>query len=110
MHDGLSSSRKGVSLPGNTRRSEVFAQLFVNGTPDEVAREVRRLQDGQSILDGVRDQLRRLEGDSGAVDRRRLDVLATSIREAERSLTQDEEWATKPKPNVGAKPDSDANE
>jgi Protein of unknown function (DUF1552) len=110
MHDGLSSSRKGVSLPGNTRRAEVFAQLFVNGTPDEVAREIRRLQDGKSILDGVRDQLRRLERESGSVDRRRLDVLATSIREAEQSLTQDEEWATKPKPNVGDKPDSDANE
>ena len=55
-------------------------------------------------------KLRCLESESGEVDRRRPEVLATSIREAEQSLTQDEEWATKPKPNVGDKPDFDANE
>lgn len=61
MHDGLSSNRKGVSLPGNTSRPAVFTRLFINGSPDEVAREVRRVQDGQSILDGTRDQLKALE-------------------------------------------------
>jgi hypothetical protein len=110
MHDGLSSTRKGVSLPGNTSRGDVFARLFLDGTPEEVAREVRRIQDGKSILDGLRDQLKALEADAGAADRRRLDVLKTSIREAERDLAQDEEWATKPKPKVYAKPEPDANE
>lgn len=110
MHDGLSSNRKGVSLPGNTSRPAVFNRLFINGSPDEVAREVRRVQDGQSILDGTRDQLKALERMTGAADRRRLDILASSIREAEKSLAQDEEWATKPKPKVDEKLEPDANE
>ena len=66
MHDGLSSNRKGVSLPGNTSRPAVFTRLFINGSPGEVAREVRRVQDGQSILDGTRDQLKALERMTGA--------------------------------------------
>jgi len=110
MHDGLSSNRRGVSLPGNTRRADVFARLFVDGTPAETAREIRRLRDGRSILDGVRDQLRMLERDTGAADRRRLDLLASSIREAERDLAQDEEWAARPKPRISARPEPDAGE
>ena len=31
------------------------------------AREVRRIQDGKSILDGLRDQLKALEADAGAI-------------------------------------------
>jgi len=110
MHEGLSSNRKGVSLPGNTSRVSVFKRLFINGSPNEVAREVRRLQDGKSILDGTRQQLKTLERMTGAADRRRLDILASSIREAERSLAQDEAWATKPKPHIDAELEPDANE
>ena len=100
MHIGLSFNSKGVALPGVTRQSEVFQRLFINGTPDEVAREVHQLQDGKSILDGVGDQLSALNRSLGSEDRRRMEVLTTSIREAEQSLQQDEAWAAKPKPRV----------
>ena len=78
----------------------MFRQLFVDGTPDEIAREVQRLRDGQSILDGVRQQARDLARNLGAGDRERLDTLLTSIREAEERLAQDEAWVNKPKPKV----------
>jgi len=110
LHEGLSSNRKGVSLPGNSRRADVFARLFINGAPDAVAREIRSIQDGKSILDGVRDQLRTLEKDSGAADRQRLAVLTSAIRDAERNLAQDEAWAARPKPNINVKLERDANE
>ena len=95
-----SYNRKGVRVPSFGNAETMFRQLFVDGTPDEVAREVQRLRDGQSILDGVRGQARDLARNLGAGDRERLDTLLTSIREAEERLTQDEAWVNKPKPKV----------
>ena len=58
----LSWNRKGVKVPSEERATEVFKQLFIDGTPEEVARQVERIKTGQSILDGVRDQARSLGG------------------------------------------------
>ena len=96
----LSFNRKGVRMPSLGGAEAMFRQLFVDGTPDEIAREVQRLRDGQSILDGVRQQARDLARNLGAGDRERLDTLLTSIREAEERLAQDEAWVNKPKPKV----------
>jgi hypothetical protein len=106
----ISFNSKGVALPGQRNRAQLFAQLFVDGTPDEIARELRRLDDGKSILDGMRDQLRALSREISSADRQRMEVLTTSIREAEQSLAQEKEWAAKPKPRVDAKAESDPNE
>ena len=95
-----SFNRKGVRMPSLGGAEAMFRQLFVDGTPDEIAREVQRLRDGQSILDGVRQQARDLARNLGAGDRERLDTLLTSIREAEERLAQDEAWVNKPKPKV----------
>ena len=95
-----SYNRKGVRMPSFGSAEAMFRQLFVDGTPDEIAREIQRLRDGQSILDGVRQQARDLARNLGAGDRERLDTLLTSIREAEERLTQDEAWVNKPKPKV----------
>ena len=95
-----SYNRKGVRMPSLSNGGAMFRQLFVDGTPDEIAREIQRLRDGRSILDGVRQQARDLARNLGAGDRERLDSLLTSIREAEERLTQDEAWANKPKPKV----------
>lgn len=95
-----SYNSKGVRVPGLRDGGAMFRQLFVDGTPDEIAREVQRLRDGRSILDGVRQQARDLARNLGAGDRQRLDTLLTSIREAEQSLGQGELWANKPKPKV----------
>jgi hypothetical protein len=43
------------------------------------AKEVPRLEDGQRILDGVRDQLKGLTNNVGAVDRDRIDLFTTSV-------------------------------
>lgn len=101
---GLSWTRSGASVPADCFPSSVFAKLFLEGRPDEVQAQIRRLRDGQSILDRVRDQTTTLQPGLGASDRDKLDEYFTSVRELEQRLAQAEEWARKPKPKVDAKP------
>lgn len=103
----LSWNRKGVKVPSESQATRAFKALFIDGTPAEVAREVERIQTGQSILDGVREQAKSLAANLGPADRERLDLLLTSIREAEQRLQQDQAWVKKPKPKVTAKPPTD---
>jgi hypothetical protein len=103
----LSWNRKGVKLPSEDRATAVFKQLFIDGTPEEVARQVERIREGRSILDGVRAQARSLGQSLGPADRGRIDLMLTSIREAEQRLHQDEAWVTRPKPKVETKPFTD---
>ncbi len=100
----LSWNRKGVKVPSEDRATRVFKDLFIDGTPQEVARAVQQIQTGQSILDGVREQAKSLASSVSASDRQRLDLLLTSIREAEQRLQQDQAWVKKPKPKVKARP------
>lgn len=100
----LSWNRKGVKVPSESQATRAFKQMFIDGTPAEVAREIERIRNGQSILDGVREQARTLAKDVGPADRQRLDLMLTSIREAEARLQQDQAWVVKPKPKVSAKP------
>ena len=97
-------NRRGVRLPAEYRVSAVFKQLFIQGSSEEAAREMRRIKDGQSILDDVRDQLGSLNTKLGSDDRERLDLYVSSIREAEQKLQQDETWQLTPKPKIEVKP------
>ena len=55
----------------------------------------------------MRDQSRTLAGTLGPADRQRIDLMMTSIREAEQRLLQDQAWVLKPKPKVQTKPFTD---
>ncbi len=101
---GLAWTRSGAPVPTQSFPASVFATLFLEGRPEEVAAQARRLRDGQSILDTVRDQTTKLQPKLGANDRDKLDEYFTSVRELEVRLAQAEEWAKKPKPKVDAKP------
>jgi hypothetical protein len=101
---GLAWTRSGAAVPPHNFPSAVFAALFLEGRPDEVQAQKRRLRDGQSILDTVRDQAAKLQGDLGVNDREKLDEYFTSVRELEQRLIQAEAWSKKPKPKVDAKP------
>jgi hypothetical protein len=91
-------NRRGVRIPSQSRATQVFKQLFVSGSPEEEAREMRRIRDGQSILDDVRGQIRSINNRLGDADRLRLDLYLSSVREAEQRLQQDELWGKTPKP------------
>jgi hypothetical protein len=106
-NQSLSWTRNGVRIPADERPSEVFARLFLDGTPEQVRGQVRRLRDGQSVMDTVRADARQLEGDLGQGDRAKLDEYFTSVRELEQRLVSGEEWARRPKPRVSAAPPRD---
>eukprot|EP00913_Durusdinium_trenchii_P028505 g26733.t1 len=101
---GLAWTRSGARVPTENWPTSVFAKLFLKGRPDQVEAQARRLADGKSVLDAVRDQARRLQRGLGTGDRQKLDEYFTSIRELERRLAQAEFWAKKPKPKVNVKP------
>lgn len=103
----LSWTRSGAPVPADSWPSGVFARLFLEGRPDEVQAQARRLRDGQSLLDAVRDQAKRLERTVGAKDREKLDEYFTSVRELEQRLAQADAWSKKPKPKVDVPPPQD---
>ena len=96
----LSWNEKGVPIPHEGDLMTVFRRMFIEGTPEEVRREMKRLQLGRSILDDLRGQLKMLVQGLGNADRERIDVLTHSIREAEAQLKQEEFWSLKPKPKI----------
>jgi len=104
---GLSVSRSGVKVPADYKPSEVFKKLFVNGTAKQVAQQSDRLRDGQSIMDTVAGDAKRLSARVTARDREKLDEYFTTVREVEQRLKLAEEWAKKPKPSVSVPPPTD---
>jgi hypothetical protein len=101
---GLSWTRSGAAVPSDSWPSSVFARLFLDGRPEEVQAQARRLRDGQSILDAVGEQAKQVGDGLGAADRDKLDEYFTSVRELERRLATAEKWSKVPKPKVDAKP------
>jgi hypothetical protein len=101
---GLSWTRSGALVPPDLYPATVFARLFLEGRPDEVEAQARRLRNGQSILDTVRDQAKKLEPELGVRDRDKMDEYFTSVRELEQRMVVTEQWSKKPKPKVDAKP------
>jgi len=96
----LSWTRFGVQIPAEASAARLYARLFLAGSPEELRTQVRRLRDGQSIMDNVRDGAKRLQTDLGKEDREKLDDYFESVREVEQRLHRAEEWAKKPKPTV----------
>ena len=103
----MSYTADGVRIPSEMRPSRVYKQLFVQGSPAEVAAQVRKLREGRSLMDSFAEQIKSLSRDVGGADRARLDQYFSSVREVEKRLSTNEEWEKKPKPKVGVKPPKD---
>jgi hypothetical protein len=104
---GISYTRSGVQIPSESRPSRVFATLFLEGSAQEKANQMRRIKDGQSILDLVNSQVKSIQKKSGRADSETLDQYFTSVRELEQRMVAAEEWAKRPKPVVDQKPPKD---
>jgi hypothetical protein len=101
---GLSWTRSGALVPPDIFPASVFARLFLEGRPDEVQAQARRLADGQSILDTVREQAKKMQPALGVRDREKVDEYFTSVRELEQRMVTAEQWSKKPKPKVDVPP------
>jgi hypothetical protein len=103
----LSWTRTGVAIPPEGQASGVFNQLFLQGSPPEIERQIHELDAGRSILDVVSEQARELRRNVGARDRARLDQYYSGVRDLEHRLQESRGWANKPKPKVKARPPTD---
>lgn len=106
----LSWTSNGVNIPSESSPSKLFKRLFIDGTPAEVSAQVQDLRRGRSILDAVQQQASSLNRNLGARDREKMDEYFTSIRDLETRIGQSEQWTTKPKPKVAAKPPQDVTD
>ena len=107
---GLSVTRSGLRVPGESRPSYIFKKLFLEGSEAEKAKQIQRIEDGQSIMDLVRDQVKQVSKKVGREDHETFEQYVTGVRELEQRLVKAESWARKPKPKVDRKPPSDINE
>jgi hypothetical protein len=98
----LSWTGTGVAIPPEDKAADVFKQLFLQGSPAQVAAQIRRLDTGRSILDTVAGQAKELSRGVTARDRDRLDQYFTSVRDLETRLQASRGWENKPKPVVSA--------
>ncbi len=104
---GLSWTGTGVAIPPEQSASEVFNQLFLQGSPEQVQAQIRRLDTGRSILDVVGEQAKDLQRELSGRDRDRLDQYFTSVRDLEHRLQESKGWESKPKPVVHVPPPVD---
>ena len=106
----LSWSANGVQIPAQTSPAKLFQQLFIEGSEDEIAAEIRNLHRGRSILDSVMKDAKRLNQSLGHQDREKLDEYFTSVRDLEVRIQQNEEWVRRPKPQVKAEQPKDIDD
>lgn len=98
----LSWTGSGVLIPCEESASAVYRKLFLQGTPAEIERQVKRLELGESLMDTVAGQAKSLQRDLGARDKERLDQYLTSVRDLEQRMIAAREWERKPKPTTSA--------
>jgi hypothetical protein len=96
----LGWTTSGAPVPADPFPTSVFTRLFIEGRPDEVEAQKRRLRNGKSILDSLREQSKKLRPALSGEDREKMDQYFSSIRELEQCLAQAEEWSRKPKPDL----------
>ncbi len=95
-----SFTRSGAMVPADTSPAELFRKLFLQGTPEEVAREAQSLDDGGSILDRLRSQTDALRRRVSAADQQKLDAYYEAVRTAEQNLGEVKAWQQRDKPVV----------
>ena len=106
----LSWTRDGALLPAEDSPARLFRRMFVQGNQAEVQKRIHRLKERESILDAVRDDMRRMQKQVGASDRERMDQYFTSVRELEERLHTAGEWEQKPKPKAEAEAPKDISD
>lgn len=98
----LSWTRTGVAIPPEDKAAEVFKEMFLQGSAEQIDAQIQKLETGQSILDTISGQANALQASVGQCDRDRLDQYFTSVRDLEHRLQASKGWERKPKPVVTA--------
>jgi len=88
---GISVSANGVKIPGVPYPSQWFKRMFLDGRPEEQARQIERLREGRSVLDTAMQSAKRMRARISRGDQRKLDQYFTAVREAEQHLHKSEQ-------------------
>ncbi|MFN3326675.1 MAG: DUF1552 domain-containing protein [Bryobacteraceae bacterium] len=94
----LTFTGSGVMIPCEDSASSLYRRLFLQGTEEEIERQIARLKQGESIMDSVADHASGLKRDLGPADRARLEQYMAGVRELERRLVAARAWERRPKP------------
>ncbi|QDT36058.1 DUF1552 domain-containing protein [Stratiformator vulcanicus] len=103
----LSYTQSGVQIPGEDSPSSLFRKLFIQGSPEAVNAQVKKLRQGRSILDSIGERSWQLGKRLGPADRQKLDQFYTGVRDLEQRLHKTEQWELKPKARVEMDPPQD---
>ena len=103
----LTYTATGASVPPLDRPSQIFARMFLAGTPREIEAEVSRLKRGQSILDRTGQRFAALKTRLSAHDQQQVADYTDAVRDMEKQLHADEAWIQRPKPIVTEPPPLD---
>ena len=105
-----SYNRNGVMVPAEHSHRRLFEKMFLQGSTYEIALQRQRLSEGQSVLDTLGQQTKRLRRRISSDDRERLDEYFQSIRQTENRFAEATRWLDRPKPKVDEKPPTDIEE
>ena len=100
----------GVMVPAESSPSRMFARLFLQGSPEEIAIQKQKLADGRSVLDELMAQAKSLSRAATAADREKLDEYFESVRKTERDFLEADAWMKRPKPKVKDKQPTDIHD
>ena len=96
----LSWTDAGVLIPCENRASSIYKKLFLQGTKEDIERQISKLKLGESIMDTLTQESKSLTRQLSTLDRNRLDQYTTAVREAEKRLVMARAWEHKAKPTA----------
>lgn len=94
----ISWNRQGVPLAAENDPKRIFQQLFRPTSPAERSGQEVEFRQRSSVLDAVMTDANQLRQRIGHRDRQQLEQYFQSIREVERGLEREIDWADRPKP------------
>lgn len=93
-------TRSGTRVPPIPGANELFRKLFVNESNADLKKAKDRFDLKGSILDATRGDAKALESKLDPTDREKLDEYFTSVRQVEKQLELQRQWANVPKPEA----------
>jgi len=97
----LTYTATGAPVPALSTPSQIYARMFLDGSKQDIDKELARIRAGQSMLDRMKDRLADLDRTVSARDHQQLADYTEAVRDLEKQLVAEEAWIKRPKPRVG---------
>lgn len=94
----ISWNQQGVPLPAENDPKKIFDQLFRSTGVGEKTKQGKEFRQRKSVIDAVMSDAKQIEHTLSSDDQKQLDQYFSSIREVEKNLQREIDWADKAKP------------